>query len=124
MKTPGRHFISCFVLIFLVILAAIFYTVGCVEIIHHPDPLAGWEYDLDDQPDKAIVADYQKYIRKLPPNERNLGQIWFFKKDGTSQHAIRIEIPLNGVWWYHVLIYDKDDKRIEAIKYASGQYRS
>ena len=92
-----------------------------------PDPLAGWKvlFSRDyEKFDKAITDDYQDYIQKLPPKERNgVGPISYFE-DGTGQHAVRIEIAINGTDWAHVLIYDKNNKRIKVIKFVSGHYRS
>jgi hypothetical protein len=31
---------------------------------------------------------------------------------------------LNGTAWNHVLIYDKDNKRVKVIKYVGYHYRS
>jgi hypothetical protein len=62
----------------------------------------------------------------MPPEEKYYvpgGNILFFE-DGTGQHAVKISIPLNGTWWAHVLIYDKNNVRIKAVKYADGTYRS
>lgn len=72
------------------------------------------------------MDDYQNYIQKLPPNESSFITKFYIKffEDGTGQHAVEISIPLNGTWRKHVLIYDKDDKRIKVIKYAGGEYRS
>ncbi len=73
---------------------------------------------------KAVTDNYKDYIQKLPPEERKYaGPIEYFQH-GTGQHAVRITIGLKGTVWRHILIYDKDDKRVKAIKYASGNYRS
>jgi hypothetical protein len=98
---------------------------GCVSPTPGPDPLAGWKVLLShdyEALDKAITDNYQGYIHQLPPQERKYaGTVWFLE-DGTGQHAVKIEIPLNHVWREHVLIYDKDNKRIKVIKYAGGRY--
>jgi hypothetical protein len=102
---------------------------GCSSPKPTPDPLAGWKvlFSKDyEKLDKAIAVDYRDYIQKLPPEERKFVDdysIWFYE-DGTGQHAVRIEIPLNGTTWEHVLFYDKDNKRIKVIKYANGRYAS
>jgi len=44
--------------------------------------------------------------------------------DGAGQHAVQIEVALNGKWWRHILVYDKNNKRIKTIKYSPGHYRS
>ena len=97
---------------------------GCTA--NQPDPLAGWNHYFNAKLDKTVVEDYQDYIQKLSPSERKVVDDYSVEplENGTGQHAIRIEIPLNGTWWYHVLIYDKDNKRIKTIKYADGSYAS
>jgi hypothetical protein len=73
---------------------------------------------------KAISDDYHDYISKLSPEERKyVGPLQFFE-DGAGQHAVEIEIALNGTWWFHVLIYDKNNQRVKVIKYSPGGYRS
>jgi hypothetical protein len=91
-----------------------------------PDPLAGFHMadlqHLDDN--KMITADYKAYIQTLSSEEqKRAGPILYFE-DGTGQHAVDIEIGINGTSWKHVLIYDKDNKRVKAVKYSSGSYRS
>jgi hypothetical protein len=41
-----------------------------------------------------------------------------------GQHAVKIEIPLNGAYSEHVLFYDKENKRIKVIVYSGGRYAS
>jgi hypothetical protein len=104
-------------------LLAIFVGIaGCAT----PNPLAGWNADYKAEPDKAIVADCQDYIQRLPLKQKKLvdsASISFYK-NRPDQHAIKIEIPLNGVWHEHVLIYGRDNDRIKVIKYSDGGYRS
>jgi hypothetical protein len=109
---------------FLVLLAALFWQTGCAKPA--PDPLTGWHFSSLDNlnSNKLITDDYRDYISKLPQGESKfVGPIQFFE-DGTGQHAVRIEIALNGTDWAHVLIYDKGSKRIKVIKYVSGHYAS
>jgi hypothetical protein len=110
-----------FIFFFILLLASICWT-GCEVFARHSSPLVGWKGDDDEQPNQVIVNDYQNYLQKLPSNERNHARVSDWVKDGTGQHAIVIELALNGTWWYHVLIYDKDNKRIKVIKYVSGHY--
>ena len=90
-------------------------------------PLAGFHYsslgNLDSN--KAITDDYKSYIQKLSPGEKKyMGPIQFFE-DGTGQHAVRIETDINGTdCWYHILFYDKENKRTKVIKYYNGRYQS
>ena len=87
-----------------------------------------WSQDTNKLP-KAIVDDYEDYIRKLSSKERNgLGGIHLLE-DGTGQRAVAIEVVLYG-WtavgtrWTHVLIYDKTNQRIKRVKYRSGHVMS
>lgn len=124
MKTSIKQLINHFGLTFLVMLTAFVWAVGCAGLGHHPDPLAGWKVDFHYPPNQTIVNDYQDYIQKLPPGEKKyLGPSEYFE-DGTGQHAVRISVLLNGTEWAHILIYDKDNKRIRVIKYAAGRYMS
>jgi|GEM_PF-238771 len=88
------------------------------------DPLVGWKLLGFESPNKAITDDYQDYIQKLPPKAGQfIGSIYMFE-DGTGQHAVKVETGLNGGYWEHVLIYDKDNKRIKVIIYGGGRYAS
>jgi len=108
----------------LVLLAASIWICGCATST--PDPLIGFHFSSLNKlhSNKAITDDYQDYIQKLPTKEKKYAYLDLFFEDGTGQHAVKIEIPLNGTWWWHVLIYDKDNKRIKTIKYSPGGYRS
>jgi hypothetical protein len=108
-------------LIFSFLLTAIMWTVGCTAFVHpHPDPLVGWKPDFHEQPNAAIEKDFQDYNQKEQLNSYPDD----FLEDGTGQHAITFQVGINGTVWRHILIYDKDNKRIKTIKYASGNYRS
>jgi hypothetical protein len=96
---------------------------GCSSSKPTADPLAGF-HPASKNPDQIIEKDYQDYIQKLSPEERKFANVSGYFEDGTGQHAVQIEIPLNGTWWFHVLIYDKDNKRIKTIKYSPGKYAS
>jgi hypothetical protein len=108
------QFIVCF------LLAMFLCGFGCSSSKPTPDPLAGWKTDFHEQPSQAIEKDYHDYIQK----ENLAGAIAHFLEDGTGQHAITLQVGINGTVWQHVLIYDKDNKRIKTIKYASGDYHS
>lgn len=90
------------------------------------NPLAGWHYSHNESVNshKIIVDDYKAYIQTLSPNEKNYARVNGFYGDGTGQHAVRIEIDLDGTAWFHDLIYDKDDKRIKSIKHVGYYYAS
>ena len=112
----------------LVTLTALVSTVGCVGWYgQRPDPLAGWTFCHSDNPvcsNKEIKEDYQKYISMLSQREQKyIGWIYFYE-DSTDQHAVRITILLDGTYWNHILIYDKNNTRIRVIKYADGHYMS
>jgi len=124
MKTSIKGSVEQFGLTCLLLLAAIFWTTSCSAPKPIPDPMAGWKRVYLAEPGKAIVQDYRDYIQNLPPDERKFVGPIFFLEDGTGQHAIRFEIGINGTDWAHVLIYNKENKRIKAIKYFSGNYRS
>jgi len=89
-----------------------------------PDPLAGFHAAYG-KVDPSIVTDYQNYIQSLSPEEKKyMGPSLFFE-DGTGQHAVQIETDINGIdRWYHILFYDKDNKRTKVIKYFNGRYES
>ena len=106
-----------------ILLAASICWTGCEMFASHTNPIEGWQADFKHEPSQAIENDYQDYIQKLPPGERPFASVGGWFKDATGQHAINIEIALDGTWWNHVLIYDKDNKRIKVIKYVGGHYR-
>jgi hypothetical protein len=85
-----------------------------------PDPLAGWQIDFKTDPSPAVQKDYQDYIQKLSPEDRYTATVDGWLKDDTGQHAVKIRTGTHGPDWEHILIYDKDDKRIKVIKYMSG----
>jgi hypothetical protein len=127
MKALIKKTIHRFGLTFLILVTVFIWGAGCVA--PKADPLTGWR-DLrrrdSEKLDQAIKDDYRDYIQKLLSkktyfiDESNIA----FYEDGTGQHAVRIEIPSNGTWREHVLIYDRDNKRIKVIRYTGGSYRS
>jgi hypothetical protein len=115
---------------FYILLATLVWTAGCSGLAHHSDPLAGWKGGTSAYVgcpfDQTIIDDYRNYIQTLPPEERGFvrdSNIRFYEGEG-DQRAVEISIPINGTWWKHVLIYDKESKRIKMIRYASGRYAS
>jgi hypothetical protein len=98
---------------------------GCSSPKPTPDPLAGF-HAFYGKLDQSIVNDCQNYIQNLSPEEKQrLGPYPGSPfEDDTGQHAVDIRIGINGSNWHHVLIYDKDNKRIKTIKYISGHYAS
>ena len=122
-----RKSIKCpnYVSLVLVLCMMVVSGCSCSAPKPKPDPLAGFHVAVFFTPDsnKAITDDYKNYIQTLPPNERQSPSVHFYE-DGTGQHAVEIIIGVNGRWWRHILIYDKDAKRIKTIKYATGYYAS
>jgi hypothetical protein len=112
--------IFCFT---LALPAMLFSGCSCSAPKPTPDPLAGF-HAASKNPDQSIVDDYQNYIQTLSPEERKYARVSGYNEDGTGQHAAIIEIDLNGTAWNHVLIYDKDNKRIKVVKYVAFHYRS
>jgi len=93
----------------------------------HPNPIAGWKFCYSDNPirsNRAILDDYKEYISTLSQKQQeSIGSIDIYE-DMAGQHAVRIIIPLDGTYLAHILIYDKNNKRIEVIKYVAGYYMS
>jgi hypothetical protein len=112
-------------LIFCLLFTAFVCGFGCTSSKPTPDPLAGF-HAASKALDQSIVNDYQNYIQHLSPKEKqNLGPYpASFFEDDTGQHAVRIEIGIDGNSWEHILIYDKDNKRVKTFKYVAGHYRS
>jgi hypothetical protein len=103
-------------------LAAITCLSGCEMFANHTNPVAGWQIDFKHEPNQAVIKDATDYINKLPSNQRNRTGPQQWLTDGKGQHALVIPVALNGTDWGHVLIYDKNDKRIKVIKYVMGNY--
>ena len=119
-----------------VFLAALIWLIGCTSQLQpHPDSLAGWTFRSFDayappadqknyQLDKAVVDDYQAFVRdnKLSLN----GALTGFYEDGTGQHAISFEASPNNqnFTWHYILIYDRNDKRVNAVKRDYHKYQS
>ena len=120
MKTPIKHSVKCFWLIIPILLAALVWTTGCAT--QKPDPLAGWKLCFSQDPKDlgpAIMADYQDYLQKLSPKDRDHISYSGAFEDGIGQHAISIEIFVTGnTSWHYALIYSKENKRIKVIKYG------
>jgi hypothetical protein len=124
MKTKLTKYL---VLILLPLMSIFALGFGCSSSKPTPDPLAGWQKDYTPQPsDQVIEKDYQDYIQKLPPGQKgDIGTVFFYKNE-TGQHAVSIEIfeKNKNASWKHVLFYDKDNKRVKAIRYDHLRYQS
>jgi hypothetical protein len=127
MKAQFKNRIKNFAPVLLILMTMFLLGFGCNTSKPIPDPLAGFHAsslgNLDSN--KAITDDYKDYIQTLSPEEKKyMGPHEFFE-DSTGQHAIRIETDINGDQaWYHILIYDKANKRIKVMKYYRGKYMS
>ena len=111
----------------IILITTLFLASGCAAPKITPDPLAGWKFCYSENPirsNKSILDDYQDYIQKLPFEKRSFFAGIDMYEDGTGQHAVRIKRGVNGTWWEHVLVYDKENKRVKVIKYKNGGYRS
>ena len=120
MKTLGSHI--CFVSI---LSFALVFGFGCYPSKPTPDPLAGFSIDgrFEPKTNKEIYEDSGNYIQTLSPEERDMAGREFFEDDN-GRHAVRIYYTLNDNNWEHVLIYDKNNHRIKAVKYVSGHSMS
>jgi len=120
---------SIFRFTFCILLVASVLAAGCSCSATKPaaDPLTGFHHadEADMDKNKAITDDYKDYIQKLSRKEKQyLGPILYFG-DGTGQHAVQIETDIGGkACWYHILFYDKDNKRTKVVKYFYGRYIS
>jgi hypothetical protein len=101
---------------------------GCVMRSESYDPLKGWKGGNSvfegNVPDKVITEDYKLYVQSLPFYQRVAVDDFDIRvfNDGNGQHAIKISIPERGTWWQHLLIYDRDDRRMKVITWISGKY--
>jgi hypothetical protein len=118
-KNPTGYFRLSFLVLFAALLV-----VGCAEPQPAIDPLIGFRMAAKEVPNKTIVDDYQRYLRTLSPEEQKYAGPIIYYLDGNGQHAIKIKIGINGASWEHVLIYDKDNRRIKTVKYTTGHYAS
>ena len=91
-----------------------------------PNPLTGFDFcslnDLDTN--KLIKADYQDYIKTIKLGKYDFIGDVEYSKNKLGEHAVSILVGDDGTWWNHILVYDKNDKRIKTVKYTSGGYRS
>jgi hypothetical protein len=112
-----------------ILFIALIWTSGCTT--SRSDSLAGWHLCFSQDPktiNRAVWNDCQDYLQKLPlgisyVQDYNNSNISLFE-DGTGQHAVKIEMLLNGTYSEHVLIYDKDNRRIKVVVYSGGRHGS
>jgi hypothetical protein len=105
------------------VLSVFLFGAGCSPLVASE----GWKFLRSQDPahlDEAIRKDYQDYIQKLSSKERKaVGSIFLFE-DRTGRHAVTIEVGLNYTYWTHVLIYDRENRRMKVVKYVSGHWMS
>jgi hypothetical protein len=127
------------------LIAALLIGAGCETTKDPLDPLLGWKsvgeigFKVDEMHgyietfpgDQAIADDIRTYINNLPISrgqwEDRRYCYWITHmtlfQDGAGQHAVRIQIPVNGKHQNHVLLYNPANKRTKVIRYSSGSYR-
>ena len=113
----------------LVLASALLVATGCATRLGE-NPLEGWSvlgtaFVIRCPFGETVAADYQNYIQSLPDRERasvHPHDIRFYENE--DQHAVEISIPINGIWWKHVLFYDKGNKRAKVVRYAASRYMS
>jgi len=124
LRTRFTDLCSCVIAAFLVVCPG---CTGTRPTDSAPNPLIGWDLSWSQDPaklDRRITDDYEQYIKDLPAEQRDrIGPIRLFE-DGTGQHAVSIEIAINGTDLAHVLFYDPIGRRVRVIKYTTGHYRS
>lgn len=82
-----------------------------------PNALKGWKV-APNLPNDSVLTDYNNYIEKLPKAERpGVADVRYYV-DGTGRYAVTILVNAGGKQWTHLLIYDKENKRIETKKLA------
>jgi hypothetical protein len=109
--------LCCIVLLFLACIP------GCASG-PRTDPLAGWFGRSLTAVPPQITKDYQEYISELPTEQRELVGPIFFYEDNAGHFAIQFQIPLDGTWKAHMLIYDSAYRRIKVVRYSAGHYMS
>ena len=117
-KNFQHRFAFCF------LLAALGGLAGCT--VPRPDPLAGYHFcSLKNlQSNEAINDDYKNYIQNLHLGKRSfIGALDYFENE-SGQHAVDIKVGVDDMWWEHVIIYNKENRRIKVIKYPNGHYES
>jgi hypothetical protein len=128
MTTPFKNPINKFAPVFLMMVTMFLFGFGCNTSKPTPNPLAGF-HEIDRKElnsNKVLSIDYKDYIQKLPPKQNGyIGTVFIYENE-TGQHAVCIEIfeGNKNASWQHVLFYDKEDKRIKAIRYGHVKYQS
>jgi hypothetical protein len=93
-----------------------------------PDPLIGFHVSSLGNLDSniSITDDYKDYLQKLPAEQKGyIGTIFFYENE-SGEHAVNIQIfeEYKNASWQHVLLYDKNNKRIKVTRYGHVKYQS
>jgi hypothetical protein len=84
------------------------------------DPLKGWTSSISQDPKdyNAITPDFRDYMAHQDAEPYHVTAPEFFE-DGAGRHAVRVEIfeKSKNSSWTHVLIYDKENRRTNVVKY-------
>jgi len=94
---------------------------GCSFSKPKTDPLAGW-HSCEKVP-QTVEADVQHYIDGLSPYQRE-HIVFTDLYELNGQYAVRLTLALNGDDWNHIIIWDKNYKRIKVIKFIANRYVS
>jgi hypothetical protein len=135
--------------LFILLVAGFVLLAGCESTESTKNPLTGWKSvapigykvgemsaTIDTLPGyKTISDDVQSFVNMLPVHrtyydtggycERRycywIQRITLFE-DGNGQHAVVIEIPVEGTYQNYVIIYNKSNERIKTTRFSSGHY--
>lgn len=108
----------------LVLACMAWVLVGCTDKSKILSSENGWKTCPAEQLSKTISDDYRGFVNALPSDERALVDRanTFCYSNTNGKHAVRFEIPLHGNWTQHVVIYNKNDKRLKTFRYNRGRY--
>ena len=100
MRNTNQKFRQFFCVRFGVVCSA-FFRCSCSAPKPTPDPLAGWQIDFK-QIDPAVENDSQDYMENFRLKKKKYAGWGYYYKDGTGQHAVRIEVDLKPNAWSHI----------------------
>ena len=85
-----------------------------------PAALKGWK-ETKDLPADTVVTDYNDYVEKLPKAERpGVADVKYYVDDD-GRNAVAVLVNVGDTQWTHLLVYDKQHKRVEMTKFAAGK---
>lgn len=82
-----------------------------------PEALKGWKA-TQDLPADTVVTDYNAYIEKLPKAERSGVADVKYYVDDAGRNAVAVLVKVSGTQWTHLLVYDKQNARIDVKKFV------